>query len=96
VCSTTTFTRSGYVITPVVVWCEDPGEIRPDPREVGCGALVPLDDLDRPTVPRVHRIEESNRPFLSIPLLGTYIPRAYRGGSLSVSRSGVATGAARV
>ena len=66
-------TRSGYVITPVVVWCEDAGEIRPDPREVAAVHSVPLDELDRPEVPRVHRIEESDRPVLSIPLLGTYI-----------------------
>lgn len=66
-------TRSGYVITPVVVWCEGAGDARPNPHEVAAVHLVPLDDLDRPEVPRVHRIQESERPVLSIPLLGTYI-----------------------
>ena len=66
-------TRSGYVITPVVLWCEDASETRANPREVAAVHSVPLDDLDRPEVPRVHHIEESDRPVLSIPLLGTYI-----------------------
>jgi 8-oxo-dGTP pyrophosphatase MutT (NUDIX family) len=66
-------TRSGYVITPVVVWCDDSGSVRPNPHEVAAVHSVPLDDLDHPDVPRVHHIEESDRPVLSIPLLGTYI-----------------------
>jgi 8-oxo-dGTP pyrophosphatase MutT (NUDIX family) len=63
-------TRSGFVITPVVVWCEEFCELRPDPTEVAHAYRVPLADLDRPDVPILHRIPESDRPVLSLPLLG--------------------------
>lgn len=63
-------TRSGFVITPVVVWCEDFRELRPDPREVAHAYRVPLADLDRPDLPILHSIPESDRPVLSLPLLG--------------------------
>jgi 8-oxo-dGTP pyrophosphatase MutT (NUDIX family) len=63
-------TRSGFVISPVVVWCEDFRELRPDPREVAHAYRVPLADLDRPDVPILHSIPESDQPVLSLPLLG--------------------------
>jgi 8-oxo-dGTP pyrophosphatase MutT (NUDIX family) len=63
-------TRSGFVITPVVVWCDDFRELRPDPSEVAHAYRVPLADLDRPDVPILHAIPESDRPVLSLPLLG--------------------------
>jgi 8-oxo-dGTP pyrophosphatase MutT (NUDIX family) len=66
-------TRSGYLITPVVVWCEGVARPTANPREVAAVHCVPIDDLDAPEVPRIHRIAESDRPVLSIPLLGTYI-----------------------
>ena len=34
---------------------------------------VPLDDLERPDVPRLRKIPESDRPVISVPLLGTHI-----------------------
>ena len=66
-------TRSGFVITPVVVWNETPGALRPDPTEVAEIHLVPLAELDRPGVPHLRRIPESERPVISIPLVGTHI-----------------------
>jgi 8-oxo-dGTP pyrophosphatase MutT (NUDIX family) len=66
-------TRSGFVITPVVVWSARPETLRPDPREVAELHLVPLAELDRPGVPHLRRIPESERPVLSIPLVGTHI-----------------------
>lgn len=62
--------RSGFVITPVVAWCADFRELRPDPREVAHVYRVPIEDLDRPDVPIVTTIPESDRPVLSLPLLG--------------------------
>ena len=66
-------TRSGYLITPVVLWCEKGGAPRPNPHEVATVHLVDVDALDAPEIPRIHHIEESERPVLSLPLLGTYI-----------------------
>jgi 8-oxo-dGTP pyrophosphatase MutT (NUDIX family) len=63
-------TRSGFVITPMVVWCEDFRELRPDPHEVARAYRVPLADLDRPDVPILSSIPESDRPVLSLPILG--------------------------
>jgi 8-oxo-dGTP pyrophosphatase MutT (NUDIX family) len=66
-------TRSGFVITPVVVWSESAAALRPDPTEVAEIHLVPLAELERPGVPHLRRIPESERPVISIPLVGTHI-----------------------
>jgi 8-oxo-dGTP pyrophosphatase MutT (NUDIX family) len=66
-------TRSGYVITPVVVWAGARRELEPNPEEVASVHRVPLSELDRPDVPRLRRIPESDRPVISVPLLGTHI-----------------------
>jgi 8-oxo-dGTP pyrophosphatase MutT (NUDIX family) len=63
-------TRSRFVITPVVVWCDQYRALRPDPREVARAYRIPLADLDRPDVPILSRIPESDRPVLSMPILG--------------------------
>lgn len=64
-------TRSGYVITPIVLWHDSAAELSPDPAEVQEIYRVPLSQLDRPEVPELSRIEESDRPVISIPLLET-------------------------
>lgn len=66
-------TRSGFVITPVVVWSDAADPLRPDPAEVAEVHEVPLAELERPGVPHLRRIPESERPVISIPLLGTHI-----------------------
>ena len=66
-------TRSGYVITPVVFWAQDPGALLPNPAEVARVHLVPLEDLDAPGVPRFISIAESDRPVIQVPLLGSLI-----------------------
>jgi 8-oxo-dGTP pyrophosphatase MutT (NUDIX family) len=66
-------TRSGFVITPVVVWGEGAGEPRPNPREVAAVHRIAVDELAREDVPRFRSIPESDRPVISIPLLGTQI-----------------------
>ena len=66
-------TRSGYVITPVVVWAGGDGQLVPNPEEVAAVYRVPLSELDRPDVPRFRQIPESERPVISVPLLGTHI-----------------------
>lgn len=66
-------TRSGYVITPVVMWSGSPAELTPNASEVASVHRVPLDDLDQPGVPRLITIPESDRPVIQIPLLSTLI-----------------------
>jgi 8-oxo-dGTP pyrophosphatase MutT (NUDIX family) len=66
-------TRSGYVITPVVVWGETCQELRANPEEVAEIHRVPLSELDEPDVPRLRHIPESDQPVISIPLVGTHV-----------------------
>jgi hypothetical protein len=56
------------VITPVVVWGTDAGDLRANPREVATAHRVPVSALDRPDVPQLTSIPESERPLISIPL----------------------------
>ncbi|MER5392120.1 CoA pyrophosphatase [Saccharopolyspora sp. NPDC002686] len=64
-------TRSGYVITPIVVWIGEAPQLAPNPDEVACVDLVPLADLD--VAPRFVQIAESDRPVIQLPLLDTLI-----------------------
>jgi 8-oxo-dGTP pyrophosphatase MutT (NUDIX family) len=66
-------TRSGYVITPVVMWSGSPNELTPNTSEVASVHRVPLADLDQPGVPRLVTIPESDRPVIQMPLLSTLI-----------------------
>jgi 8-oxo-dGTP pyrophosphatase MutT (NUDIX family) len=66
-------TRSGFVITPVVVWAGTDTALVPNPTEVASVHRVPLADLDSPDVPRVVSIPESDRPMIQVPLLSTLV-----------------------
>lgn len=66
-------TRSGYAITPVVVWGGQGCELAPNPAEVAQLYRVPLAVLERDEVPRLRTIPESDRPVISIPMLGSNI-----------------------
>lgn len=68
-------TRSGFVITPVVVWVSAPGPLVPDPREVAAVYQVPLATLEAPEVPALWTIPESPRTLIGVPLpeLGTIV-----------------------
>ena len=65
-------TRSGYLITPVVMWG---GPVSPQMRrnasEVARIYVIPLADFDVP--PRLLRIPESEQPVLQLPLLGNWV-----------------------
>jgi 8-oxo-dGTP pyrophosphatase MutT (NUDIX family) len=71
-------TRSGYVITPVVLWAGSPGRPEPDPREVASVHEVPFHQLDRPGTPHFTATADPGRPLIEFPLLGTvvYAPTA--------------------
>jgi 8-oxo-dGTP pyrophosphatase MutT (NUDIX family) len=66
-------TRSGYCITPVVVWAGEAARLEPNPDEVAAVYHVPLLELERPDVPQLRSIPESDRPVITVPLLGTHI-----------------------
>ncbi len=66
-------TRSGYVITPVVVWAGGDVALQPNPDEVASVHRVTLDDLDAPEVPRLVSIPESDRPVIQLPILGALV-----------------------
>lgn len=61
-------TRSGYVITPVVIWGGGRGDLRPAPDEVVAVYRVGLHQLQRDDSPRFITIPESPRPVVQIPL----------------------------
>ena len=66
-------TRSGYVITPVVLWAGGQPEIDPDPGEVRSVHRVAFTELCRPDSPRFVSIPESDRPVVQIPVGGDLI-----------------------
>lgn len=60
-------TRSGYVITPVVVWADVAWQdLEPNPDEVALIAPFSFSELSRPDSPVLNRIAESDRPVLSM------------------------------
>ncbi len=61
-------TRSGFVITPVVVWGGPDVKLAPDPGEVADVLQVGLHELCRPDSPRFVSIPESNRPVVQLPI----------------------------
>lgn len=61
-------TRSGYVMTPVVVWGGGPLDVRPAPDEVLAAYRVGLGQLLRADSPRFDAIPESDRPVVKLPL----------------------------
>ncbi|MFL5891831.1 MAG: NUDIX hydrolase [Solirubrobacterales bacterium] len=60
-------TRSGFVITPVVLWCDADPSIEPDPDEVLAAYRVGLQAL-LDGEPRFVPIPESERPVVQVPL----------------------------
>jgi 8-oxo-dGTP pyrophosphatase MutT (NUDIX family) len=66
-------TRSGYVITPVVVWGGLGVEIIPQPDEVLAAYRIGLHQLTRDDSPRFVTIPESDRPVVQVPLGGDLI-----------------------
>ena len=65
-------TRSGYCITPFVVWAADrPFRAVPNPDEVASVHLIAVSEID--AEPRFIDIPESDRPVIQVPLLGSFI-----------------------
>lgn len=66
-------TRSGFVITPVVVWGGGDVQLAPDPREVAHTYRISLRELCRDDSPRFIQIPESEHPVVQVPLGGDLI-----------------------
>lgn len=64
-------TRSGYVITPVVVWAGAEPVTRINPDEVDGLFWLSLPEID--VEPRFERIPESPRPVIQLPMLDTLL-----------------------
>ena len=60
-------TRSGFVVTPVVLWCAGDVALEPDPGEVSAAYRIGLHAL-LDSQPRFIAIPESDRPVLQLPL----------------------------
>ena len=61
-------TRSGFAITPFVVWGGAPLEVIPDPEEVALVFEIPFDELDGPAIPYLEPQDDHEHPILSAPL----------------------------
>lgn len=61
-------TRSGYIITPVVLWGGGRTDLQPHPSEVLAAYRVGLHQLLRDDSPRFVDIPESDRPVVQLPL----------------------------
>ncbi|MCF8609698.1 CoA pyrophosphatase [Gordonia sp. HY285] len=65
-------TRSGYVMTPTVAWMDHEMDPDPNPDEVEHAYLIDLDEL-ADAQPQFEMIPESDRPVMSLPLIGRRI-----------------------
>ena len=61
-------TRSGFLITPVVMWGPAEAEVSPDPNEVAKVFYIPLSELNSPELPEFHPKNAGEHPILSIKL----------------------------
>lgn len=59
-------TRSGYVITPVVVWGGRIGKLTPNPDEVQSVHRLPLSQIEKPDAAEFITIPESDRPVIRL------------------------------
>ena len=61
-------TRSGFAITPVVVWAGAAPDLLADPAEVASIHRVPLVEFLREDAPMLYHMEDSEHPVLRMPL----------------------------
>lgn len=66
-------TRSGYAITPVVVWAGAAHGLQPNPQEVASLHRVPVAELMRDDAPILNRIPQSAHPVLRMPVGSSWI-----------------------
>jgi mutator protein MutT len=61
-------TRSGFTISPVVIWAGEDPTLVPNPAEVGSIHRIPLIELMREDAPVLQAIPESDDPVLLMPV----------------------------
>jgi 8-oxo-dGTP pyrophosphatase MutT (NUDIX family) len=61
-------TRSGFVITPVVVWAGATAQLQPNPDEVASVHRIPLTELLRDDAPMLETTPASPHPVLRMPM----------------------------
>ena len=66
-------TRSGYVITPVVVWAGAGPALAPDPAEVQSVHRIPLAEFQRTDAPWLDALPGSEHPVLRMPVGDSWI-----------------------
>lgn len=66
-------TRSGYVITPVVIWAGPRRELVANPHEVSSIHRIPLSELLREDAPLLTQIPENDHPVLRMPIGESWI-----------------------
>ncbi len=66
-------TRSGYVITPVLVWGGAARGLVPNPQEVASIHRVPAAELLRPDAPILNQVRGAEHPVLRMPLGSAWI-----------------------
>jgi len=66
-------TRSGFTITPVVIWGGAGVSLTPNPEEVSSIHRIPIAEFLRPDGPILENIPESKHPILRMPVGDSYI-----------------------
>ena len=66
-------TRSGFVITPVVVWAGPARATTPNPAEVQSIHRIPIDEFLRADAPMLDASDDPARPVLRMPVGDTWI-----------------------
>jgi 8-oxo-dGTP pyrophosphatase MutT (NUDIX family) len=66
-------TRSGYLITPVVIWVEQAGPLLPNPEEVASVHRIPLAQIARAGAIDFITIAESERQVIRIRMNGSLV-----------------------
>lgn len=61
-------TRSGYVITPVVVWAGAARDLEPNPAEVASIHRIPVSELLRDDAPLLNQPKDQEQPVLRMPI----------------------------
>ena len=61
-------TRSGFVMTPIVIWGGSGLEVEPNPEEVASVHRIPLTEFLRSDAPRLEPVEGGGHPILRMPM----------------------------
>jgi 8-oxo-dGTP pyrophosphatase MutT (NUDIX family) len=69
----TFITRSGFAMTPVVLWAGQARQLHPDPAEVASIHRIAISEFLRPDSPMLEPLEGSEHPVLKMPLGDNWI-----------------------